>query len=247
MDEVGLRNYLARAVVKLAPSHAEWAQRSRLLNPDWHRARVGGAWDAMGDLQFKFLVDQGLEPGSHLLDVGCGSLRGGVRFVQYLDPGHYCGMDRSPELLDAGKRELARAGLSEKQALLLADENFAFSRFDRSFDFALAQSVFTHLPFNTILRCLGEMERVLRPGGRFFVTYFRSPGPRLRVEPMPRPGHKPVYCDRDPFYYDPDLFRWAVEGSTLSVQELGDWGHPRQQQMLVFVKSSASSVDHGSV
>ena len=105
------------------------------------------------------------------------------------------------------------------------------------FDFALAQSVFTHLPFNTIIRCVANVTASLRPGGRFYATYFANPGPRLRVEPavLPSPGGGlQTYCDSDPYYYDPDIFRWICEGSDISVENRGAWGHPRSQHMLVF-------------
>ena len=43
------------------------------------------------------------------------------------------------------------------------DEDFGFERLEQSFDFALAQSVFTHLPANKIVRCLMNIERRARP------------------------------------------------------------------------------------
>src|SRR4051794_14007689 len=72
-----------------------------------YRDRVGGRWDELGELQLRFLVEHGLQPGHRLLDMGCGALRGGVRFVEYLDPGHYYGVDVNQSLLDVGfEREL---------------------------------------------------------------------------------------------------------------------------------------------
>src|SRR4051794_25280109 len=137
------------------------------LRPTAYRGAVGGLWEEIGALQFEFLVAQGLRPEHRLLDIGCGSLRGGVRFVEYLDSGNYYGLDINPSLLRAGRRELTKAGLSERGAHLIVDDAFRFSRFDTSFHYALAVSVFTHIPFNPIMRCLAEVERVLLPGGRF--------------------------------------------------------------------------------
>ncbi|MGD0673589.1 MAG: hypothetical protein ABSB13_16080 [Candidatus Binatus sp.] len=42
-----------------------------------HRGYVGGKWDALGQLQFEFMLKMGLKPGHVLLDTGCGALRGG--------------------------------------------------------------------------------------------------------------------------------------------------------------------------
>lgn len=229
-----LRRFLTRTAAKAAPRYKTRIFKSK-LNPVRHRWITGGAWDEMGEAQLNFLVDQGLDPSHHVLDVGCGALRGGLHLVRYLDAGHYCGMDRNPALLKAGGQELYRAGLSNKGAVLLQDDVFSFFRFDRTFDYALAHSVFTHLPFNAIMRCLSEMETALNPGGRFYATFFCNPGRRLRNDDIKAVYHV-LHCDRDPYYYDPDIFRWAVEGSELSFSLYGEWGHPRDQQMLVFTK-----------
>jgi len=64
---------------------------------------------------------------------------------------------------------------------------------DRSFDAAVAISVFTHLETEKIcLRALGEIRRVLRPGGRLFSTWFRSPPNPLSRDPARR-----VYPEQD--------------------------------------------------
>jgi len=233
------RTTALRAALRAAPG-----QRARILgsrlNPRWYEHAVGDWWETMGALQFDFLVSQGLEPSHDLLDVGCGSLRGGRHFVRYLDAGCYCGLDVDGRLLRAGEHGLANDGLQDKRATLVQDDAFRFGRFGRQFDMALAQSVFSHLPFNVIARCLSEMEPVLRPGGRFFATFFVNPGPRLRSEDlrMPIAGGSSflVHCDADPFFYDPDIFRWVCDGSSLEFAVHGDWGHPRGQQMMVFTK-----------
>lgn len=82
-------------------------------------------WDELGKLQFDLLVQQGLKPQHFLLDVGCGSLRGGVHFIRYLEPGHYFGVDESRELLDAGRRiELARYKLIDQYPNLVRMHDF---------------------------------------------------------------------------------------------------------------------------
>jgi cyclopropane fatty-acyl-phospholipid synthase-like methyltransferase len=228
------RQWLTQNAVKVAPKHRARILRSR-LNPNRHRWLTGGGWNDIGTLQLEFLVTQGLAPAHRLLDVGCGALRGGVHFVRYLDRGHYGGMDANGAFLKAGRGELRLAGLDDKGAVLLHDDAFRFSRFGHPFDYALAVSVFTHLPFNAIMRCLSEMEQALAPGGKFYATYFRNTGRRLRHDDMATTYHV-VHLDRDPYYYDPDLFVWAVEGSDLTVTVHGDWGHPRDQEMLIFTK-----------
>src|SRR3712207_8664912 len=58
----------------------------------------------------------------------------------------------------------------------------SFGRFGRQFDYAIAQSVFTHLPLNNIVRCLMEIERALTPGGRFYATFYLNPGGKRKLE-----------------------------------------------------------------
>jgi hypothetical protein len=75
-----------------------------------HRDYVGALWEQVGILQFEFMVSQGLRPQHVLLDVGCGSLRGGVHFIPYLEPGNYLGIDKERRLIRSGlKREISKS------------------------------------------------------------------------------------------------------------------------------------------
>ncbi len=141
-----------------------------------HRDVIGGLWDEMGVWQFEFCKDRGLNSSDIFLDIGCGSFRGGVHFARYLQPAHYFGVDAHAVLLDAGyERELVPRGLDSRvpRSNLLETQVFEFERFDRKFDFVLAQSVFTHLPLNMISLCLSNLSKVLTDGARFFATFFK--------------------------------------------------------------------------
>ena len=105
-------------------------------------------WDEIGKLQFDFLVERGLRPDHYLLDIGCGSLRGGVHFIRYLSEGHYFGVEKEESLLEAGRSvELKRYALEEKEPQLFAVDDFDLSALPSQveFDFMLAQSVFTQM------------------------------------------------------------------------------------------------------
>ena len=216
------------------------APSSRPEDPLWHRAAVGGLWEEIGRLQFDFLVDQGLQPHHSLLDVGCGSLRGGVHFVRYLKTGHYWGVDIDERLLEAGRGEVEQLGLASKRPVLVPMGDFGFTALGREFEFALAQSVFTHLPLNGIVRCLMEMERVLTSGGRFYATFFENPAGKGELGPIEHPTADGLtvvsHFDRDPYHYDVDTFRWICRGTGLEVELIGAWNHPRDQRMLLFRK-----------
>ena len=199
-----------------------------------HRDFVGGMWDEIGALQFEFLKARGLARSHRLADVGCGALRGGVHFVRYLDPGRYYGLDVNASLLEAGRRELAAAGLAGRAPQLIADGGFALSRFGVEFDVALAVSVFTHLPMNHIVRCLVETRAVLRPGAVFYATYFEAPG-NPHLVPLPHaPGGIVTHYDADPYHYAFAQVQWMAATAGMAVELVGPWGHPRDQRMLAF-------------
>lgn len=207
-----------------------------------HRQKVGGAWDEIGPLQLSFLRESGLSASDRLLDVGCGALRGGVHFVRYLDDGRYFGMDVESSLLDAGRYELERAGLSDKRVNLLADGDFRFGRFEQSFDYALAVSLFTHLDLNTIAKCLRRLRPVLT--GSLYATFFEAPN-RVHLKPIKRErerenGGFETYYDRDPYHYSLDEMRMIASWSGMSCEYIGDWSHPRGQMMLRFRRGSDS-------
>jgi SAM-dependent methyltransferase len=186
-------------------------------------------WDAIGRHQFDFMVARGLAPQHFLLDVGCGSLRGGRLFIPYLEPGHYFGVDRDSELLSAGFEHELDDDARARSPRLETMEDFAFEQLDQTFDFILAQSVFTHLPLNSIMRCLENVRRVLRPGGEFYATFLENPNPR-DLDPI-RHGNIVTRMDRDPFHYPPHVFAALTE---MTVENLGDWRHPRGGSMLRF-------------
>jgi SAM-dependent methyltransferase len=190
----------------------------------------------MGTLQLEFIVSQGLEPHHTFLDVGCGCLRAGVHFLKYLDEGKYYGIDAQQWLLDAGLREeVPRYGLSGRTLHLLCGDDFQLENFGVLFDFGIAQSVFTHQTWNTILRCLSNVHNVLKPDGRFYASFFEDPdGTHVTTPISHSPGGITTFPDRDPFHYIFETFVALGKRTNLDVTYIGDWNHPRAQKMLCF-------------
>ena len=200
------------------------------------RDAVGGMWNEIGALQLEFMVSKGLSPHHYLLDVGCGSLRGGVHFVGYLENSHYYGIDAQQWLLDAATQfELPRAGLADRQVQLLCRDDFLVSEFGTKFDFAIAQSLFTHLSWNSIMRCLINVRGVLHDRSLFFATFFEEQDGSHQASSL---RHEPTgvltFPDRDPYHYSFDVFVELGRRLGLTARHIGDWNHPRGQKMMVF-------------
>lgn len=201
-----------------------------------HRTFVGGLWEELGILQFEFMKNMGLQPGHKLLDVGCGAMRGGLYFVDYLNAGNYYGLDINASLIEAAKIELNSAGLLVKSPHLLVNDKFDFSLFDVDFDYAVAISVFTHLDMNHILRCLVEISKKLKPKGKFYATFFEAPA-SLYLSPIRHhPGEITTYYDNDPFHYSYTEMKNLAAQAGINVELVDGWVHPRNQKMLCFVR-----------
>ena len=107
-----------------------------------HRKFVGGDgdyWNRVSGLQFDFLVAQGLQPADTFIDVACGSLRGGIKFIDYLKPEHYLGIDKHIELIIYGvAEELSIEKFREKRPKFVVSDRFEFSKFGRAPTFGIA-------------------------------------------------------------------------------------------------------------
>src|SRR5262249_7917443 len=143
-----------------------------------YRSFVGPAhlYDVMAATQFTLLIHLGLREHHHLLDIGCGSLRGGRLFIPYLLPGHYCGIEPEQWLIEAGiKAEVGEDLRRLKRPRFSNDPSFTLSIFGQRFDVLLAQSIFSHASQGQIRQCLAEASRVMMPHSLFVATFV--PGP----------------------------------------------------------------------
>ena len=213
------------------PAVAEAVARSQ------HRDRIGGLWEEIGKLQIDFLRRQGLVPSSRLVDIGCGCLRGGIHFVEFLEAGNYYGTDINQPLLDAGYDvELKQKYLQGKlpRANLLCDGEFRFERFATRFHLALAQSVFTHLPGNHLQLCLARLAPRMEADGSFFATFFIVPDEHPFGVPFDHPGGIRSFDHQDPYHYRAWQIHNLCDNFPWTAEIIGEWGHPRGQQMVRF-------------
>ncbi|MFQ3684240.1 class I SAM-dependent methyltransferase [Roseiflexus sp.] len=118
------------------------------------------------------MIALGLREHHTLLDIGCGSLRGGKLFIPYLLPGHYYGIEPERWLVKEGiSRELGQDLVRLKRPEFSHDSSFTLSTFGRQFDFILAQSIFSHTSKAQIHRCLEEADKVMSPSSLFIANY----------------------------------------------------------------------------
>ncbi|MFF3326350.1 class I SAM-dependent methyltransferase [Streptomyces sp. NPDC002889] len=168
-------------------------------------------WLALGQMQFDYLVEHGLQPRDRMLEIGCGNLRAGWRFIQHLEPGHYYGIDISPDILIEAKKTLVRYGLQEKMPYLTPVEDLTLDFLpDAWFTVVHAHSVFSHSPLEVIDECLSNLGRVLAPGGFFDFTYDRTEGAEHQVL-------------REDFYYRTETLVRLAEKHGLAARFMDDW------------------------
>ena len=132
-----------------------------------------------------FIRVANLERHEQVLDVGCGVGRMAVGLTGYLSPSaRYEGFDIVSKGIEWCRREIStrfpnfgfqHADLYNHEynpsGRLQASE-YRFPYPDESFDFAFMTSVFTHMLPADIRNYLGEVHRVLKPGGRCLITWF---------------------------------------------------------------------------
>ncbi|MBG0832297.1 class I SAM-dependent methyltransferase [Planomonospora sp. ID67723] len=168
-------------------------------------------WLALGQMQFDYLVGHGLRPEHRMLEIGCGNLRAGRLFIDYLDTGGYYGLDISPDILVAAQQTLAAYGLRGKLPHLTPVRDLRFDFLpDRHFDVVHAHSVFSHSPLHVIEECFAHVGRVMKPGGWFDFTFDRTEGREHQVL-------------REDFYYRTETLVDLAAKYGLTAKFMDDW------------------------
>jgi len=204
-----------------------------------------------------------LGPDDHVLDIGCGNGRVTRPLVEALSPrGGYIGFDVSRAAIRYCRRRFGTErpdfefhhidiynGVYNPGGVV-AETQTRFPCADGAITLAFANSVFTHLPLETIRRYLEETRRVLAPGGRAaFTAFVLTPEVRdwiatgqssIPLKPW-RDGAMTVdpHWPENAVAYDETVLREAIEAAGLTLDRVlvGDWRPARtyagNQDMLI--------------
>ena len=185
------------------------------------------SWLEIGQMQFDYLVQHGLQPGDRMLEIGCGNLRAGRLFIEYLDPGNYYGLDISPDILLEAQSTIEQFGLQPKlpHLTLVRDLKLEFLPTNQ-FTVVHAHSVFSHSPIEVIDECLAHVGRVMRRDGVFDFTFDRTEGAEHQVL-------------REDFYYRTETLIALAGKHGLDAEFMDDWEElPHQQSKIRVTRRS---------
>lgn len=205
----------------------EWLGKDLPTGSHHYRAFVGppDKYDLVSAMQFNLLTYLGLREYHSLLDIGCGSLRGGRLFIPYLLPQRYFGIEPEQWLVEEGiKKQLGKELIDIKQPTFSDDCDFTLSAFGRKFDFILAQSIFSHASQHQIRRCLSEARKVMKLTSIFAATFVEGE--------QDYEGNEWVYpgC----VTYTLERMMHLAKEQGLVCQPIG-WPHPNQQTWVAIV------------
>lgn len=153
--------------------------------------------------------------GLRVLDLGCGEGYF-ARHLRSRGAGHVIGMDQSAAMIELGQKQEADNPLGIEYFEGCATDLSRFA--DASFDMTIAVFLFNYLTVDRTRRCMEEVARVVKPGGRFL---FAVPHPAFPYMRRPAP---PFYFSVDGVGYFSGRNElcsgriWKRDGSWLEVQ-----------------------------
>lgn len=131
-----------------------------------------------------FVTVGGLKRSDTVLDIGCGIGRMAIPLTKHLTDGEFYGFDIDKRGIQWCQKNISKKfpefhfeyvdifnKYYNKKGRIHADE-FIFPYSRNKFDFAFATSVFTHMLPSQISQYLSEIQRVMKPGGKCFFTWF---------------------------------------------------------------------------
>ncbi len=157
-----------------------------------------------------------LEPGDSVLDVGCGT---GALAIAARDRvgsgGQVCGVDPSPEMVARARAKAATAAKAGADFRFETATVEALPFADATFDAVLSTLMLHHLSEEGRRQGIGEIARVLKPGGRFLAVDTGGGGDAGGKH------HSLFHLVRRHAHFDLDELVPVLEGPGLGIVEQG--------------------------
>jgi SAM-dependent methyltransferase len=154
--------------------------QQRAYIPALRFERLTGLFDlvvrfTMREAMFKrrLVAQAGIAPGQRVLDIGCGTGTLALLVKRLHPEAEVIGFDADATVLAIARRKAVAANLAVTFDQGLSD---ALPYPNQSFDRVLTSLFFHHLRRDAKVQTLGEIWRVLRPGGELHIADFGRPG-----------------------------------------------------------------------
>jgi len=213
------------------------AERHSLVGPS-------AVWEVKRDFQIRFLKERGLLPRHFLVDIGCGTLRGGIPLIRYLDTGHYYGLEVRAEVVQEARQELAEHGLDEKRPMLRVIDRASTLDLPARFDYAWAFSVLIHMDDETLQDTMAFVRHHLASDGVFLANvklgeHRESAWQRFPLVTRPLAFYEEIADAQGLRVHDLGTLRELGHDLSAYGHVLKDVDAHHNQSMLEFVPSSA--------
>jgi len=199
-----------------------WDLQARAEQLEASGRHVGGPpehYAREGRLQLIALLRRGLNPDSHVVDVGCGCLRAGYWLIHFLEPGRYHGIDPMKDNLDAARAAILEPGLeASRQPGFAYNADFDIGVFGVAPAFVLARSIWSHAPKSQIQALLDSFAASAADDALLLSSYLpakdRDDRPvvrRSRLDRLlrPKPARLRGNASNHPDYMGTDWAGWG--------------------------------------
>ena len=114
----------------------------------------------------------------------------------------------------------------KKEPEFVISSDFEFQKFSKAPNFAIANSLFSHLIEPDIMRCLINLRKFCEAGTKFYATYF------LKTAEKENP---PISHDHKSFFDTVSQMENFGVLANWQPNYIGEWNHPRGQVLMEYV------------